>query len=344
MPGVQIQSWHEAEAWNELVLGQPDAAIYHRYEWRRVFEQTLHLPTLYLAAQRDGVLEGVLPLVRMRVLTGEKMLISLPFVNYAGICARSEEARRALFEQAVAAARDAGCQWIELRHGRETAGDWVVRRHKVRHFVPLADTPDRMWERLGAKLRNQVGKSMKNGLEPRIGGAELLRNFYGVYLRNMRALGSPPLPAAFFQAVLAEFGPAARICLVDLGCRTVAGAVLLGSGQALEIPWAASLPRYRPLAPVMLLYWTAIRHATEAGYRIFDMGRSSPGSGSDHFKRQWKSECEPLPWHYWIRSGAGLPAFTEAGGRLALLRTLWSWMPIVLVKNVGTRVIRYIPG
>jgi len=57
--------------------------------------------------------------------------------------------------------------------------------------------------------------------------------------------------------------------------------------DALIVLWASSYREYFSLCPNNLLYWEMIRWGCEQGYRRFDFGRSSPQSGTYHFKKQW---------------------------------------------------------
>jgi hypothetical protein len=200
-----------------------------------------------------------------------------------------------------------------------------------------------MWDGFPSKLRSQVKKAWKNGLTEQTGGGELLPAFYRVYRRNMRFLGSPPLPDTFFAAMFERFGGQAAICCVNGGGHPVAAGILLASGPVMEVPWAASRPRARSSAANMLLYWTMIRSAIEDGYDVFDMGRSTPGTGSHRFKGQWGGQSQPLAWTYWQRWPAQLPAYTRGGPDLAMARRVWSHLPLWLTETLGGRLIRHIP-
>ena len=50
---------------------------------------------------------------------------------------------------------------------------------------------DALWSGLGTKVRNQVRKGQKSGAQVVWGGEELLSEFYAVFSRNMRDLGTP---------------------------------------------------------------------------------------------------------------------------------------------------------
>ncbi len=58
-----------------------------------------------------------------------------------------------------------------------------------------------MWDRIDRKARNQVRKAEKSGLTVTRGGAELLPEFYTVFARNMRDLGTPVYARRLFDEV-----------------------------------------------------------------------------------------------------------------------------------------------
>src|SRR5204862_6109442 len=103
------------EAWNRFVAAE-GASGYHAWEWRGVFERAFGHDAIYLAALRDGQIEGVLPLVLIDSWLFGRGLFSLPFLNYGGVVAVGEEAARALLAEASRLARDRGCRSLELRH------------------------------------------------------------------------------------------------------------------------------------------------------------------------------------------------------------------------------------
>ncbi|MCU0934443.1 MAG: peptidoglycan bridge formation protein FemAB, partial [Thiobacillaceae bacterium] len=83
----------DAAAWDAFVLGLPEATFFHRYGWQRVIARAFGHRTHYLLAERDGRIEGVLPLAEMKSRLFGHSLVSTPFCVYGGIAAAGEEAR-----------------------------------------------------------------------------------------------------------------------------------------------------------------------------------------------------------------------------------------------------------
>jgi len=109
----------------------------------------------------DPLATGVLPLVEIRSALFGRTLTSLPFVNFGGVLAESDEVARALVDEAGRLAKSSGCKHVELRHIGRRFDDLPCRQHKVTMRLPLQTG---MWDRIDRKARNQVRKAEKSGL------------------------------------------------------------------------------------------------------------------------------------------------------------------------------------
>ena len=119
-----------------------------------------------------------------------------------------------------------------------------------------------MWEALDRKVRNQIRKAEKSGLVVERGGAELVGDFYDVFARNMRDLGTPVYSRRLFEEVMRVFPDRAQIHVVRLNGLAIAAGVTYRTPQMVQLPWASSLRSYNTLCPNVLLYWDAIQFAT----------------------------------------------------------------------------------
>ena len=187
--------------WDQFVHAHPDASGYHLWRWRRVFEGAFGHETVYLAAREHGRIVGVLPLVVFRSRLFGKFAVSLPFVNYGGVCAEDDDVAQALVARAAAVAEAGRLSHVELRHTQRQLPHLPARTHKVGMRLALGADAGRAWDGLDRKVRNQVRKAEKSGLTWRRGGVELLDRFYGVFAQNMRDLGTPVYSRRFFEQV-----------------------------------------------------------------------------------------------------------------------------------------------
>lgn len=330
--------------WDAYVEAHPRATGYHVWAWRAVIERGFRHPGHYLTA-RDGTgaICGVLPLVRFNSWLFGRFLVSLPFVNYGGILASHDAARTALLDAAVDLAGTYACRHVELRHVDRQLPRAPVKQHKVTMLLPLEGTVEAAWKRLDGKVRNQVRKAEKSGLVSTVGGTELLTEFYPVFARNMRDLGTPVYARGFFEQILAELPDRTRVFVVRKGVTPVAAGIGCVWRDTIEVPWASSLREYRQLCPNMLLYWAVITHGVEAGLRTLDFGRSTPEGGSYQFKRQWGAEPVPLHWEYWLPEGHPIPDQGPTNPKMQTAVAVWQRLPLALANTLGPYVVRVIP-
>lgn len=330
-------------AWDAYVGRHPDASGYHLTAWTRIIASAFRHRVCRLVAESDRGIEGVLPLVLFRSRLFGRFAVSLPFLNYGGIIAESPEAERALLDAAIDECLQGGASHLELRHSRRLFADLPCKRHKVAMVLPLEKTPDGQWKALDRKVRNQIRKAEKSGMTSLAGGSELVPVFYEVFARNMRDLGTPVYAMRFFEEVVSTLPDRTRVFCVYAGSRPVAASIVHVHRDIVEVPWASSLREFSAQAPNMLLYWQMLQFAIGRSAQSFDFGRSTPGEGTFHFKRQWGAAPQELVWEYWTAPGVPLPDLSPANPGYRRAIALWQRLPVPLAKLAGPPIVRNIP-
>jgi len=218
----------------------------------------------------------------------------------------------------------------------------VTKSHKVRMMLELPESSDVLMKSFKAKLRSQIKKPIKEGLYAKIGGPELLKDFYQVFSINMRDLGSPVHSKKIIQNVLEEFSDQARIVLIYKDKQPVACSLIVGFKDTLENPWASALREYGRLSPNMLLYWTMLEYACDNRYAYFDFGRSSPDEGTYKFKEQWGAKPVPFHWHYIYLKGEPPGLENSEKSKFEKAIQYWQKLPVPVTKVIGPRIRKYI--
>jgi serine/alanine adding enzyme len=269
---VNVEIWKDPISWDAYVGSREDAVNYHRWVWQHVIHDTYGHEPYYLAATAGGKIEGVLPLVCIRSLVFGHALVSLPFFSYGGLLANSEEAREALLEKAVQLARALRCKRVELRDGVAPEGDWRSVASKVTMGIDLSPGADQLFSNLNAKLRKRIRYATKHGLTHSWAGGEAVADFHHVFSINMRNLGTPVYPRSWFENIY-RYSPGHThlLTLLDEG-KPVGAAFVHTYRDAMELPWAATLPEAREKFAPLLLYWSLIEWGCQRGYRHLDMG------------------------------------------------------------------------
>jgi serine/alanine adding enzyme len=333
-----------AEQWNAYAGRATGASVYHLYEWRRLITSVFRHQTHYLAARdQDGGICGMLPIVRLRSLLFGDFLVSMPYFNYGGIVADHDKAARGLMEHAAGLAHELGVSHLELRHSSPICAEWPVRTDKVSMCLELPQSAAALDRQLGSKVRAQVKRPVRDGATCVSGHAELLDEFYAVFARNMRDLGTPVYSRSFFAAVLQAMGAQARLFVVRWRGAPVAAGLVVGHRDRLEIPWASSLREANAIGVNMLLYWNVLEYACERQYGLFDFGRSTQDAGTYRFKKQWGAQPRQLYWHYWMRAGGPPPQLNPANPKYRLAIAAWQRLPLALANRLGPLLVRNLP-
>lgn len=330
-----------AAEWDAFVRGQAGWTHFHLHGWRDVIGEVFGHECLYLAARgADGALRGVLPLVRVKSIVFGHYLMSMPFLNYGGPLGDAA-AVRALADEAVRLAQRGGAKLLELRSAVPLDVPLPVSHRKITVLLDLVPDGERMFKTFDAKLRSQVRRPQKEGVEVRH-GLDQVGAFHRVFAEHMRDLGTPTLPERLFAAIARRFPDSTRVAVAYLDGAPVAGGWGFVYGDEFEITWASALVAHKKIAPNMLVYWELIRQCAESGLARFNFGRCTPGGGTHKFKRQWGGYDQPLHWYQWAPGGEAKTPSPDDGA-FAWGPRLWKKLPLPVASVLGPRIVKFIP-
>jgi FemAB-related protein (PEP-CTERM system-associated) len=315
--------------------------------WLGVLQGSLaHIPYC-LEATENGTTRGILALGYVRSLLFGRFLVSLPYVNYGGPIADDDHIAGLLLDRAVQLTHELKVRYLELRSESVHVHPMLTGRacDKVNMRRALPASADELWQRLDSSVRNQVRKGRKHELTVHWGGEELLREFYDVFARNMRDLGTPVYSKMLFQMTLHAFKDRAEICVVRAERKCVAAALLLHGWGVTEVPSASSLRKFNHTNANMLMYWHLLERAVERKQAVFDFGRSSMGSTTHRFKKQWGAEPTAAQWQYYLPDGdsEASGAMRASNPRYQRLIGWWKRLPVLVTRVIGPHIVRGIP-
>lgn len=366
---VKIIQQTDEHEWDNYVLSNTDANLYHLAGWKKVIEKTYGHNTYYLMAERvipeqiksksstnqKNSIVGILPLVHLKNYIFGNNLISIPFFDMSGLLADDKETEKTLIHEAIKLGKKLKADSIELRHNQplsETGSNEFqglnrnsqlenqnccvkTLSHKVRMLLNLPESSEELMKSFKSKLRSQITRPVKEGLTAKIGGIEHLNQFYKVFSVNMRDLGSPVHSKKLISNVLEQFSKNAKILIINKENTPVACSMMVGFKETLENPWSSSLRDYSRLSPNMLLYWTMLEYACDHGYKYFDFGRSTPDEGTYKFKAQWGAKPYPLYWHYISLNGRTIDTGTTEKSKFEKAIEYWQKLPVSVTKIIG---------
>lgn len=326
------------EQWAAYANGHPDATVMHHPAWRAVLREAFSVEDRFLVAEDgDGRIVGVLPAYFSRSPVWGPHLAALdggPLADDTGIAA-------ALGAHALQAAREKGACFINLKNDMALEDLPSTKMECVWPYLPLADGPEAILASLHKKTRWTIRQGPRNGLSVEE-APDGIDEFYAVFSRRMKELGTPVVPYAMFTSMRRNFGSDMRLFLVRQGARCLGGMVCIRHGGDWHSLQAATDMGSKNLFPNYTLYWSVIEHACADGAGRFHFGRSAPNSGTAQFKHKWTRES--LATTYRVHKlTSKCPDFGKIHSKNTLSQRLWMKMPVGLTNIVGPLIRRRLP-
>lgn len=345
---ITIASRVDPKKWDAYIINHPDSSPYHLFSWGESIRKAYGHEVYHLLAEEEENVVGVLMLILIAPPLCPRVLVSLPFCDVGAPLTDNLEVTKALLEKVVQLGRELKIKKIDIRGNIEHSAlaklsyPHQVNSEKVRMLMQLPSTSEELWRGFKSKLRSQVSKAGKNGLE--FSFADNIDDFYPVFCENMRDLGSPVHSRQWIKSIVRNFGENAKVGVVSFKGEVIGAGIILTVGSKVSIPWASTLRAHNRLNPNMLLYWNFLKFSADNGFKIFDFGRSTPDEGTYKFKKQWGAEPFPLNWQQIILHGKAQSAKEGKIGscKRELAAKYWQKLPLGLANFIGPLFRKYI--
>jgi lipid II:glycine glycyltransferase (peptidoglycan interpeptide bridge formation enzyme) len=345
--------------WDAFVESHERAGTYHLAAWASILAKAYGFSPRYLALERDGRIDGVLPAVASFGVVHRRRLRSLPIVGSANPLANDEEGLRMLLEAGCRMREEIGARVWSLR-SREPGYEQLVPDVRLRNsfqtiVAPLPDDADelrRSWKKTSNNLWRNLKKSESNVTARETTSDRDLRAFYAIYCATMRRHRSLPRSLRLFRLMrdrMSEKG-VYKLVVAEHKGEVVAGGVFNTFNRNVDLVYNASSEAHLDLRPNHAVYWYAIRWGIENGYRSYNMGQAPEGGSLERFKRQWGGEFAD---RYDYEAG-GKPAAPAAAVRdvmteldvgerqESLLARAWDRTPLPLTRAAAELAYRFI--
>ena len=339
-PVVRLLTETDFERWDAYVLAHPQATFFHRAGWKRVIEEAFGHRTYFSYVEQGGAITGVLPLAETRSRLFGHSLASLPFCAYGGIVADNDAAFQVLDEAARKLARSLEVDVLEYRSLESRHPDWTVKDLYVTFRKRLEPDVEQNLNAIPRKQRAMVRKGIKAGLvsEPDAG----VERFYQVFADNVHRHGTPALSKRYFQILRDVFGPDCSVLSVVKNGEAVSSVLSFHFRNEILPYYAGDLAEARDLAANDFKYWELMRRSCEAGYTLFDYGRSKVGTGPYHFKKNWGFEPQPLYYENLLVRATEVPELNPLNPKYRLFIAAWKKLPLPLANLVGPHIVKYL--
>lgn len=332
-------------AWARYVAGRDEASVFHDPRWSAAVERAFRHTPRHLVARRGDQVVGVLPLVEVQSLMGGRMLISVPYGTLGGAVADDEQVRGALVDRAIEMTRARDASVLELRSERGGVPGLEPVEGYVGFRKPLPERIDEVAASLPQHARAAARNAeKKHGARVRHDPA-LLPVAWSLYARSMRRLASINYPRRFFEELRLLFGAELWVAVVFVSERPVYSVIALAHGATVMPYVAGADDRIRCDGAANLLYRGVMEHAVELGYRRWDFGRSrADNAGAVSFKRNQGFQPEPLAYQRYVPAGRRARDLRPTSPRFALVRRVWSRLPLAVTRPLGAWLAHSLPG
>lgn len=312
--------------------------FYHRYGWGEAIAKTYGHEPVYLIAERDGAVTGLLPLIDRRSALFGKALISVGFTVGGGVVANDAQSREGLLDAALAEGRARGSDYVELRSADDHEPGWHEKQGIYDTFaVPILEDEDARLKAIPRKKRADIRKGIKyageGSLTVRVSDDD--ERFWRHYAIAQRDHGTPVFPRRWLAAQREAFGEAMELVFVEHYGAPLAGVVNYYHRDTVHLYSSFISPAARRYHAGDYLYWWMMGHGRERGASVFDLGRSKRGTGAHAYKTYWGFEPQPLGYLYKLLKTEDMPNVNPQNPKFALMSQVWTRLPMPVANRLG---------
>ena len=183
--------------WDAFVEGRPEGTLFHQTVWKNLIARVFGFKPMYIYAERDGAIVGVLPLFQVPLFPTGRAFVSVPFGVYGGICSIDSDVSIGLLEKGRVLLEGGKGNYLELRQVRKIADDLPVKDLYVTFRREIFPSDEENMAVIPRKRRAMIREGAKNGLSVSVGGEEEVDRFYAIYSHSVQILGTPVFPKRF---------------------------------------------------------------------------------------------------------------------------------------------------
>ncbi|MDH7594383.1 MAG: GNAT family N-acetyltransferase [Methanomicrobiales archaeon] len=306
---IRIADSQDIQLWNSVVEGSPHGTIFHRWEWCKLAETQSKTTFLPLMIFRGSNLMALYPVFIQR-----KGVVNLAFsppphsyllyqgpilVGYEGMKQDKKESLffkvQEEFDKFVFSVWN--CRYIRIRTapGLYDSRPLLWSHYKVEPYytyaIDLTKGIDGVWEDFDRKLRVDIKKACREGVDVKEGGSNDLPFIQSLLSQRFIQQGYKPLDyLPYLNGLYSIFQQ--NQMKIFLGCKE--GDILSGLIALFDKDRAylwTGIPKYNAKGiPVNdLIQWEVIKWAAEHGYKWYE----EMDSGDDRRLTQFKSKYNP---------------------------------------------------
>ncbi len=335
--------------WAVLVKKHPKASVFHTVAWLQTLRRTYgYDPVAFTTSPPTSELRNGLVFCRINSWLTGRRLVSLPFSDHCEPLCDSTEDLNFLICYLQTALEHQKWKYVEVRPINWDLGQtgvWVGCPPAAMYFLHTLDLrPDlnEVFRSLDKdSVQRRIQRAERAGLIEKCGrSADLLKEFYALFVITRGRHRLPPTPYAWFRNLVQRLDEALEIRLAYKDEIPIAGILTLRFRDVLYYKYGCSDTRFNKFGATPWLLWRAIEAGKSKGANEFDLGRTEEGdAGLLAFKNHWVAQPNRLV--YWKFPYASSLDSAD-GWKLKMAKRAFSIMPDRLLAIIGKLVYRHI--
>lgn len=328
-------------AWDNYVASHPAGGPMHWSAWRNILTDAFAVQPIFLSASDEGGhIRGIAPLYFSASMLEGRHLATLQ----DGILADDADVAERLLGMAMEEASARRADILILRGGVKphTPSDGSLT--VVHTVIDTSKPSEELFAGLKQRVRGNVRQCKGADFIESCASSGDISRFYQVFADNQHQLGTPAPDVEFFHAIFRHLQNRAKLFTVMRGNTMVGGMIVIRSAIGWCSLYVATDKEELNGKAGYFLYWNVIEWMSHHGAAVFDLGRSTPGSGVHAFKRKWGGrDVEALFSYFGSKSQEKIAATMRARAGFTLKQRLWRAMPASLCGIIGPIIRRQLP-
>lgn len=286
-------------AYERFLCARPNRLLYASLRYRALLKALLHCEDEYLLAVNGGRIEGVLPLMKLKVAS-KVVYNSLPYYgSNGGVSANSAAAAQMLvqaYNERIARPEVAAATIVP--NPFEPAVEGYRKTHedvRIAQWIDLQPSDadlDTFLARIDSSARRNVRKAIAEGVAVSVEPTQLpaLRV---IHRQNMAAIGGRAKSDAFFDLVPHHFEPGRDwdLYVARFEGTIIAALLVFYYGQTVEYFTPAVEESHREQQALPLIIARAVGDTARRGFTRWNWGATwESQTGVYRFKKKWGSQ------------------------------------------------------
>ena len=332
----------DRRTWDEFVMSNPAAIAWQSYGWSDVVRKHYGLDFYPLAVFEGPRICGILPLYRMKGMTGKNELISVPYAVAGGILSDGPDVQALLLEKATQLSRRYdSCRIILKQYKIKISGDMRIDDNYYNRELSLTSERKELWGRISEQNREKVTDALKLNAVLDYPSTDS-STFHKLLVQHHHRRGIPCVSKGWIDDLLAF--QMYSIALLKIGGYVVAGTMVKEFKDTISFPFTCLAENSNSVSlPAYALYWKLLEHFAARGKAIFHSGRIPTSDDTEPHRLGWGGTKYPYFYQYLPNTAAKTEFAARRGRKRDLFEQGWKRLPLSIAEYLGPRVVKHFP-